>query len=497
MTFSPVPLLRHWTFGLFLLVLAVGCEAPPADPMKRRIELTPCQLKAPGLPARVPAQCGTLRVPEDRANPDGRFIDLRVAVVPAVGRTPQPDPLVFLTGGPGQAATESFVQLRGAFRRVERERDIVLVDQRGTGGSNPLRCPKPEDTAGFWLLEDDAIEPWVAKCLETLDANPELYTTAIAMEDLDAVREALGYERVNLYGVSYGTRAALEYLRQFPDRVRSVILDGVAPPSKNLGMDVARDAQRALDLLVERCAGDVACHTEFPDLTRDLDNLMAALAAPVPVTLRHPRTGEEETIELQRSMAAFAIRLATYSQETASIVPLLLRSAANGDLRPLAAQFLMTTSNLDDTMADAMGYSVICSEDFPFFDAAAVVALNEGTYLGAVQTDSLSALCPLWPTQSIPADFKEPVTIDVPVLLLSGEADPVTPPSNGELVAASLPTSLHLIAPGQGHMVIHRGCISRLAAEFIDAGSLEALDVSCVDDIEPQAFFTSFAGPPP
>ena len=276
------------------------------------------------------------------------------------------------------------------------------------------------------------IEPWVAECLETLDASPELYTTATAMEDLDAVREALGYERVNLYGVSYGTRAALSYLRQFPDRVRSVILDGVAPPSKNLRMDVARDAQRALDLLVERCMQDAGCHEEFPDLARDLDNLMATLASPMPVTLRHPRTGDEETVELQRSMAAFAIRLATYSQETASIVPLLLRSAANGDLRQLAAQFLMTTSNFDDSMADAMGYSVICSEDFPFFDASTAFALNEGTYLGAVQTDSLSTLCPLWPTASIPANFKDPVAVDVPVLLLSGEADPVTPPSNGE-----------------------------------------------------------------
>jgi len=485
--------------SVWVLVFLAGCADPRSQRAERQIDLTPCQLKESGLAARVPANCGTFRVPEDRSNPNGRSIDLRVAVVPAISRTPQPDPLVFLTGGPGQAATESFVQHRGAFRRVERERDIVLVDQRGTGSSNPLRCPKPEDTAGFWLLEDDVIEPWVAKCLETLDASPELYTTAIAMEDLDAVRGALGYERVNLYGVSYGTRAALSYLRQFPDRVRTVILDGVAPPSKNLGMDVARDAQRALDLLVERCAKDAACHEEFPDLARDVDSLMAVLASPVPVTLRHPRTGDEETVELQRSMAAFAIRLATYSQESASIVPLLLRSAANGDLRPLAAQFLMTTSNLDDSMADAMGYSVICSEDFPFFDALAADAevLGEGTYRGAVQTDSLSTLCPLWPTESIPADFKEPVAVDVPVLLLSGEADPVTPPSNGELVAASLPTSLHLIAPGQGHMVIHRGCISRLAAEFIDTASLDELDGSCVDDIEPQAFFTSFAGPPP
>ena len=366
-----------------LVFIIVGCAGPPTERADRSIDLSPCQLQAPGHAARIPAHCGTFPVPEDRSNPDGRSIDLRVAVVPAVSRTPQPDPLVFLAGGPGQAATESYVQIWTAFRLVERERDIVLVDQRGTGSSNPLRCPKPKDTAGFWLLEDTVIEPWVAECLKTLDASPEFYTTAIAMEDLDAVREALGYEQVNLYGVSYGTRAALSYLRQYPDRVRSVILDGVAPPTENLGMEVARDAQRAFDLLVERCTKDAACHEEFPNLAQDLDNLMAALATPVPVTLRHPRTGAEETIELQRSMAAFAIRLASYSQESASIVPLLLRSAAEGDLRPLAAHFLMATTNLDDSMADGMGYSIICSEDFPFFDAAEAEVLSEGTYLGA------------------------------------------------------------------------------------------------------------------
>lgn len=414
-----------------------------------------------------------------------------------MSRAPQPDPLFFLTGGPGQAATESYVQIRAAFRRVERERDIVLVDQRGTGSSNALRCPKPEDEAAFWLLEDEAIAAFVTDCLDALPANPELYTTAIAMEDLDAVRDALGYDRINLYGISYGTRAALSYMRQFPERVRSVILDGIAAPTKTLGMDVAQDAQRALDLLIDRCSRDATCRDNFPDLAGSLDALMTRLETPVTVSLRHPRTGSKETVELQRSMAAFAIRLATYNQESASIVPLLLRSAAESDLEPLAAQFLMTTDSLDESMSDAMGYSVICSEDFPFFDASKARQLNEGTYLGAVQTDSLSKLCPLWPTRAIPSDFKDPVTLDVPVLLLSGEADPVTPPGNGELVAASLPTSLHLVAPGQGHMVIHRGCILRLAAQFIETGSLDGLDTSCVDDIEPLPFFTSFAGPTP
>jgi len=182
-----------------------GCQAPENARRESSITLIPCQLSAPGRTARVTAECGTFTVYENRDDGTGRTIDLRVAVVPAIDRDPKPDPLVFLTGGPGQAATESYVSVRSAFRRIHRERDIVLVDQRGTGSSNPLRCPKPDDASELWLLEDEAMETWVAQCLEELDADPRFYTTAIAMEDLDAVREALGYKRVNLYGISYAS----------------------------------------------------------------------------------------------------------------------------------------------------------------------------------------------------------------------------------------------------------------------------------------------------
>jgi len=487
--------MRRFTFVAPLLIFA--CAPAGHERSENHVELEACQLQTPGLTTRVAAQCGTWPVFENRKAGAGRRIELRVAVVPAVSRNPMPDPLVFLTGGPGQAATETYVSVASAFRTIHQERDIVLVDQRGTGSSNPLRCPKPDDTTELWLLDDETMGSWVSRCLSELDADPRFYTTSIAMEDLDEIRDALGYERVNLYGISYGTRAALAYLRQFPDRVRSVILDGIAPPTEALGLDVARDAQRAFDLLVARCENDVSCRDAFGSLEDDLEALMARVATPVDVTLRHPRTGETETLALKRSMAAFAVRLLTYSQETASLVPLLLRTAAGGDLAPIAAQFLMTSGQVEETISDAMGFSVICSEDFPFLDESEIVAHNDGTYLGAVQTDSLKKLCPLWPRGDIPADFKKPVHSDVPVLLLSGEADPVTPPSNGELVASSLTNALHLVARGQGHMVIHRGCIPRLAAELVEAGTLDALDVACVEDIEPLPFFMSFAGPLP
>jgi pimeloyl-ACP methyl ester carboxylesterase len=468
----------------------------PVAHLEGSIELVPCQLETPGLPARIPARCGTYTVPEDRAHGGGRQIDLRIAIVPAVSRHPAPDPLVFLTGGPGQAATESFVPVQSAFRRIAENRDIVLVDQRGTGGSNPLRCPTA-DAADLWLMKGEALRQWAKDCLETLDADPRFYTTAIAMDDLDEVREALGYEVVNLYGVSYGTRAALSYLRQFPNRVRSVILDGVVPPTEVLGTNVARDAQRALDLLIARCENDAACAPEFPDLGGSLDELIRRLRTPAPVTLPNPRTGEPERLELDRSMAAYAIRLLSYSQETAALVPLMLRAANENDLAPLAAQFLLTTGNVGETISDGMALSVTCSEDFPFFDESVIEERNRDTYLGSLQTESLKDVCPVWPRGEIPSDFKKPIHSDVPVLLLSGEADPVTPPENGALVASELQNALHVVAPGQGHVVIHRGCIPKLATELVESGSVQGLDPSCVKDIAPAAFFTSFTGPPP
>jgi pimeloyl-ACP methyl ester carboxylesterase len=350
--------------GAALCSLAV-CQSESDD--ERPTALKPCQLETPGSPYQIPARCGTYTMPENRELGDGRGIALRVAIVPALNRNPAPDPLVFLTGGPGQAATQSFVTVQPAFRRIGQNRDIVLVDQRGTGGSNTLRCHAP-DAADLLLLKGDALRQWVEDCLETFESDPRFYTTAIAMEDLDKIRETLGYEEVNLYGVSYGTRAALSYLRQFPDRVRSVILDGVVPPTEALVIDVAHDAQRALDFMIARCDEDPSCASEFPDRAGSLDDLVRRLEKPARVSLPHPGRGDTERLELDRSMAVYAIRLLSYSQETAALVPLILRAASQDDLKPLAAQFLLTTGSVGETISDGMALSVICSEDFAYFN---------------------------------------------------------------------------------------------------------------------------------
>jgi len=485
-----------------LIVLALclaGCAVPTptSAPSRPSLALIPCHLSAAGLSERLPADCGTLSVVENPADPAGRQIDLRVAVLRARGRNPASDPLFFLTGGPGQAATESYLQMGGAFAEINRQRDIVLVDQRGTGQSNPLDCPQVEDPLAVDTMEEVAAA--AADCAAGLDADPRFYTTAIAMDDLDRVRAALGYEQINLYGVSYGTRAALAYLRQYPERVRAVILDGVVPPEEALGVDVARDAQRALDLMFDRCARDADCALAFPDLRADFVALAARLdAAPAPVTVDDPLTGERVSFDYTYDAFAGTVRLLSYAPETVALLPLLIHTTqAREDLSLLAAQSLLVGGQLSESISQGMGYSVLCAEDAPRLDPAQAEAQNAGTYLGDAQTDQIEAVCEAWPRGEIPAGFGAPVTAATPALILSGEADPVTPPENGEQVASTLPNSLHLVAPGQGHNVILRGCLPRLAADFIAAASVAGLDAACVSEIEPMPFFVDFTGPMP
>jgi pimeloyl-ACP methyl ester carboxylesterase len=482
---------------LMVFLPACGPSTPASE--AQGLTLEDCQLSAPGLSTRLSARCGALPVYEDRSAGSGRQIQLKVSVIPAVSRSPAPDPLFFLTGGPGQAATESYLQLSPAFERIHQQRDIVLVDQRGTGGSNPLDCPELEEEELEELPPDADLAPFIEGCLQALEGNPALYTTPIAMEDLDQVRAALGYETINLYGVSYGTRAALTYLQQYPGRVRTLILDGIVPQDEPLGLDVARDAQRALDLIFERCDADEACRQAFPDVKGEFQDLLEELRqGEVMTNLQHPVSGEATEVAFSADNLVSTVRLLSYAPETAALLPLLIHSArAEGDYAPLAAQYLIVSDQLTSSISEGMNYSVVCAEDVPFFSREQARQANSGTYLEAAMTEQLFSICETWPRGEVPAGFKEPVEADVPVLLLSGEADPVTPPENGEQVARGLPNSLHLVIPGQGHNVIYRGCLPRLAADFVESGSLEGLSGACAAEVLPMPFFVNRSGPNP
>jgi pimeloyl-ACP methyl ester carboxylesterase len=483
--------------GVAAAWLAASCAyaAPPGAPLS----LTDCRLEHPQQAGSIAARCGALEVAEDPAKPTERRIRLKVAVVPALNLRGAADPLFVLAGGPGQAASEFYVAAAGAFARIQRERDIVLVDQRGTGGSNALDCEFPEDEE-LADMTPQQIRAHAESCLASLKADTRLYTTSIAVRDLDAVRVALGYERINLYGVSYGTRVAQHYLRRFPERTRAVILDGVVPPNVALVADGALQAQRALDLIFARCRAEATCQQAFRDPAASFAELRAALErTPATVTMADPITGvvHSETIRAVHLQAA--TRFLSYSPDHAALLPLLLHEGAvRHNLAPLAAQAEILTSHYADAVSYGMHNAVVCTEDAPLLESAAIDrAALARTYLGTVQLDGLIEVCKAWPRGVIDPDFHEPLQSTAPVMLLSGTADPVTPPSYGERVRAGLTQSVHVVLEGQGHGQLGSGCVPRLLAEFVERGATQGLDLTCTHSILPAPFFVTFAGPPP
>jgi len=487
-----LPALAAW------IAFPPAMAAPPAAGTAS-LDLAPCRLEHPYGLGSVAARCGRLGVPEDYARPDGKRIELAVAVVPAIAARAKDDPLFLLAGGPGQGAREAFVGTLGALAGVRRERDLVLVDQRGTGDSNLMQCDLP--------LQDLEVEEspgklreLAAECLETLPGDPRFYTTSIAVRDLEAVRAALGYPRINLYGGSYGTRVAQHYARRHPDRTRSVILDGVVDPALSLGASMALDADAALRAAFARCERNTACASRFPRLGDDFEALRARLdASPVAVTLPDPVTAEPREVTFTGGHLALAARMLVYSDRTAALLPLFIDQAqATGNLVPLAAQAEMILGQLRDSLAYGMHNAVVCSEDLPYLDLAAMDREALGaTFLGATLLDGLVAMCEAWPRGVVDEDLKSPLRSPVPALLLSGELDPVTPPAYATTAAVGFADSLHVTFAGQGHIQLGLRCAQSLVRRFLDAGTAAGLDASCADEVRPVPFFLNFNGGAP
>jgi pimeloyl-ACP methyl ester carboxylesterase len=468
----------------------------PAAP----VTFAPCQIQDLSGIAVYTAECTDFAVPENPALPAGRQITLRVARVPAINRRKDPDPLFLLAGGPGMAATALYGNAAPAFGRIHRNRDIVLVDQRGTGNSNPLDC-EIDDTELMRATEEQLVAE-TQRCLKSLSnrADVAYYTTSVAVQDLDRVRKALGYERINLYGGSYGTRVAAHYLRKFPLQTRAVILDGIVSPEQVLGPDTAIDAENALLAVLGRCARDAACKEKFGDPVETYRALRTSLESKsVPVSFTDPSTGAPTSVDFGRLQLAMVLRLSTYNSEQAALLPLALHLAQrSGNFGPLASQFLMTMRKVGDIAAFGMHNSVICTEDVPRFGTVKIDrAKLESTFMGAEQVDSLQSVCAQWPRGPLDADLYSPLKSDIPVLLLSGGNDPVTPPANGERTKTGLTNSLHLVLPDLGHGQIGAPCMDRVMADFLRLGTVNALDASCTKRAKPTPFFTTLAGPPP
>jgi len=380
---------KYTTVSLLItLVLSAG----PVTGSIPALAMTACRLEDPAKVSVVPAQCGDLSVLENPSDPNGRRIRLRVARIPAINRHKQPDPLFVLAGGPGMAATTFYASAAFSFERIHRDRDIVLVDQRGTGESNPLSCGQDDDD--LYHASDAKVAADSRECLTSLEkhANVAFYTTSVAVQDLDQVRAALGYEHINLYGVSYGTRVAQHYVRRFPNHSRSVILDGVVPPEVALGPATALNAEQALARIFSRCSADAECKKRFGDPSVSYHSLWSSLQAhSVPVSIDDPTSGDPSKFNFTSYHLATVLRLGSYTAEQAALLPLMLHDATeSANFTPLASQFLMVNRSYGDVLALGMHNSVVCSEDVPYWDLAKINRAElEKTYLGTAQLDGL------------------------------------------------------------------------------------------------------------
>jgi pimeloyl-ACP methyl ester carboxylesterase len=487
------PKRRRWrkadtTVAFLLLILVAGCSQSSRPTLAGRLHACVTD-EGP-----TDALCGRLQVFENRQARSGRKISLNIVVLPAVG-TGQRDPLFFLAGGPGQGAAQLAPQLRAVFRPVQKTRDIVLVDQRGTGRSNPLECRSNQDSLTGLMEPEGAVAERLRKCLAGYDADVRLYTTPIAMDDLDEVRQWLGYDRINLYGGSYGTRAALVYLRQHGDHVRSMVLDGVAPTDMRLPLFVARDAQRALDSWLGQCQADERCRAKYPNLQGRVRALLQRLDSPVRLRMTHPRTGASEETQLDARIVASLLFGALYSPITASLLPTLIDRAERDDFQALLALGMADDSS--DNLSVGMQLSVLCSEDAPLVTRTDLAREHAGNVFGDRLFGDQVTACEFWPRGAIDANYYKPVPSDVPALVLSGELDPITPPVWGDEAARSLRNARHFTASSSGHGVIGTPCGVRLIQEFLDRGTADGLDATCLKDVKRPPFFLTPAGPDP
>ena len=484
--------LLSWAAAGLAAAACSGQEAPRAT-----LELASCRL--PGIEAM--ARCAKHEVFEDREARSGRRISINIAVIPARNRAHEPDPVVVFAGGPGQGAVSLAAQLMPLFARVNDLRDIVFVDQRGTGASHPLNCEPDEPQKLQALFEDSMPERLVRKCLEQLEADPTQYVTPLAIADLEEIRAGLGYEKLNLWGGSYGTRVALEYLRRHGSHVRTVTLDGAAPATMKLPLSFVADGEAALKGMLDACDAQVLCRSTYPELRATIAALRSRLARrPERTSIQDPRTGTRETIQVNENVLLSGMFRPLYVAEMASLLPLGLASAAVGDFNPLLAPNLEFANDISENLAVGMHLSVICAEDIARVTREDIDVLD-ASFFGRALVDDFVRACAFWPRGKLPADYYEPVTSDVPALILSGGIDPATPPRHGEAVAKTLRNARHLVAPNLGHGVSLHGCAPRLIESFIRTADAKALDGACLQRI-PRPLFALPLGvmrdaPPP
>ncbi|MFZ0818781.1 MAG: alpha/beta fold hydrolase [Candidatus Acidiferrales bacterium] len=415
---------------------------------------------------------------------------MNIVVLPALSSSHAPDAVFYLEGGPGGGATEAAGA--GYLEALRKNRDIVFVDQRGAGKSNPLICDDiGENPANLDTFFGEIFPPTLIRaCREKLEsfADLKLYTTPIAMDDLDEVRDALGYDKIDIVAASYGTFAAQIYMRQHPYHVRAAFLVGVATPGFKQPLPFARAAQNSLDLLFVDCAADQTCHGAFPHFKEEFDAVLARFGhGPVVVNMIGHNMRESRAITLKRENYVEHLRILLYTTNSARLIPYIVHQAFQNNFVPF--ELAATRINIADSIARGMYFSVTCSEGVPFISEQDIVSETHGTFLGDARVRAHMAACKEWPKGNVPAHFTDPLQSEIPVVIISGRVDGATPPWIAEDAIKFLPNGRLIKIRYSGHQIVGP-CVWNIMQAFIRTASVQGLDASCVEQIRRPPFAT-------
>jgi pimeloyl-ACP methyl ester carboxylesterase len=460
---------------------AVRSVASPAAGKPARLELQPCHVPE----VKEELRCGVYNVPEDRSLHGRRMLPLRVVVSPARSKHPAREPVFYFEGGPGEPATESVSYLRDS--SIQENRDIVFIDQRGTGEGHRLDCPRPGDGKDLQVY----LQPLyvVRGCAAKLGQHADLtqYATPTAMQDIDEIRQALGYDKVLVYGGSYGARAAMIYMRMYGEHVQAGIIGAITPLAIRLPLYFARDSQRAFDSMLAECAAQPACKAAYPDPKRDLEAARLKLRQqPARITIKSPITGAPTEVSVTERAFVDAIHGMQYSMEETRNIPLALHRAREGDFTQLMEHFITVRWKQADEVRFGMFMAVVCSEDVARVSPVEAEKEARGSYFGPGMARDLMASCAEWPRARLPRNYFTPFQSNVPVLMISGDLDPATPPVWGEEARRSFPNSLHLVMHDA-----HSGggeCADSIERQFLSTMDFKKLDTACVKSAPTQPF---------
>jgi pimeloyl-ACP methyl ester carboxylesterase len=429
-----------------------------------------------------------LIVPENWRKPKGRQLKLNLIIVPARAH-PAREPIFFLIGGPGQAATDAAAGFVDSWERGDH--DVVLLDFRGTSKELRLDCmlggsdENPQEYLEPLFFEGTRYRSCAVALAKKADLTQ--FTTPNAIQDLDALRIAMGYDQIDLEGTSYGIWEAIAYLHAFSAHVRAAILSGLVPLSNRAPLYLPAAAQRAFDTLVSECQSDGACATAYPQLHEDLATILRRLEErPAKVRVEHPVSGKPIELSLKASAFVDGLRVMLYSVENGRHIPRLLQAALAGDYQPFAQAALHYSRDFKNGIRTGLLLSVTCPEDVARIRSEEVASAVAGTFIGGYRVRGQMAACAVWPRAKIPEDYFASFRSNVPTLLISGNLDPVTPPQWGVETRKTLPNSLHVIVPG-AH-VSSNACLDGLGRRMFETGRLKDLDASCVAEIHNPSF---------